>query len=212
VSDDIASHLGAITRQVEPREHDGRPARAVIATRSYDTTIEDLWEAITSPERIPRWFLPITGDLRLGGRYQLQGNAGGEITRCEPPRLLAVTWEFGGEVSWVEVRLAEGAGGTDLRLEHLAHVDDDRWGTYGPGAVGVGWDLTLHGLALYLRGTPVDPAQAEAWTMSEEGRAFMRGSSEGWGSASVASGTEPGAARAAVERTTAFYTGEGTGG
>ena len=58
----------------------------VVASRSYDTDIDDLWEAITNAERIPRWFLPITGELRLGGRYQLQGNAGGTITACEPPR------------------------------------------------------------------------------------------------------------------------------
>ena len=31
---------------------------------------------------------PISGDLRLGGRYQLQGNAGGEILVCEPPQHL----------------------------------------------------------------------------------------------------------------------------
>jgi uncharacterized protein YndB with AHSA1/START domain len=46
------------------------------------------------PSGIPRWFLPIAGDLRLGGRFQLEGNAGGEITECRPPRRLAVTWEL----------------------------------------------------------------------------------------------------------------------
>ena len=51
--------------------------------------------------------MPVSGDLRLGGRFQLQGNAGGGITRCAPPRHLAVTWEFGGQVSWVDVRLFE---------------------------------------------------------------------------------------------------------
>ena len=44
--------------------------------RTYETTIVDLWDAITSAERIPRRFLPISGDLRLGGRYQLEGHAG----------------------------------------------------------------------------------------------------------------------------------------
>ena len=92
---DIARHLGAVARTVGTRERDGRPARVVVAARSYDATPDDVWEAITSAERIPRWFLPVTGELRLGGRYQLQGNAGGEITRCEPPRHLAITWEYG---------------------------------------------------------------------------------------------------------------------
>ena len=73
-------------------------SQLVIATRNYDTDIDDLWDALTSAERIPRWFLPISGELKPGGRYQFQGNAGGKITRCEPPRLLSVTWEYGAEV------------------------------------------------------------------------------------------------------------------
>ena len=67
--------------------------------------IEDLWDVLTNAERIPRWFLPISGELELGGRYQLEGNAGGVITACEPPLHFTVTWEFGRDVSWAEVRL-----------------------------------------------------------------------------------------------------------
>lgn len=65
-----------------------------------------LWEATTTPERLARWFLPVEGDLKLGGRYQLEGNAGGTITRCDPPEALDMTWEFGGGTSWVNLRLA----------------------------------------------------------------------------------------------------------
>lgn len=208
---DIIGQVGLITREVRAQEHDGRPARVVVASRTYDTSIEDLWDAITSAERIPRWFLPITGDLRLGGRYQLEGNAGGEITRCEPPRHLAVTWAFGGEVSWVTVRLDEDGEGARLVLEHVAHVDDDRWDQFGPGAVGVGWDLTLYGLALHLAGgETADPAAAAAaWSASDEGKTFMRRSSDAWSRASIAAGTDEAAATGAAARTTAFYTGEG---
>jgi len=120
------------------------------ATRTYDTSIDDLWEALTDPERIPRWFLPVSGDLHEGGRYQLEGNAGGTITRCRPPDLLAVTWEYGGDVSWVTVRLTSVSDeACRLELEHMAHPDD-RWDLYGPGATGVGWDLSLVGLARHL--------------------------------------------------------------
>ncbi|WP_308168107.1 hypothetical protein [Nonomuraea sp. NEAU-A123] len=45
-----------------------------------------MWDACTSAEHIPRWFLPIEGDLRAGGCYRLEGNAGGEVLACEPPR------------------------------------------------------------------------------------------------------------------------------
>jgi len=207
---DIAATLGAVAREVASREHEGRPARVVVAARTYDTDIGDLWDALTSAERIPRWFLPISGDLRLGGRYQLKGNAGGEITTCEPPRRLAVTWEFGGQVSWVTVRLAEEAPErTRLELEHLAHVDDKFWDQYGPGAVGVGWELALMGLGLYLdTGEPNDPQAGAVWPTSPRGKSFVQGSSDGWCRASIAAGTDPAAAQAAAARTTAFYTGE----
>src|SRR3569833_196152 len=102
---DVARTVGAVVREVRDVVHDGKPAKMVVATRTYDTDMDDLWDALTNGERIPRWFLPISGELKLGGRYQFKGNAGGEITRCEPPRLLSVTWEYGAEVSWLNVTL-----------------------------------------------------------------------------------------------------------
>jgi uncharacterized protein YndB with AHSA1/START domain len=167
-----------------------------------------LWDAVTNPERLPRWFLPVSGDLRLGGRYQFEGNAGGEITSCEAPRYVAATWEFGGGVSWVSVRLADGPDGASLELEHIAPVPDDMWDQFGPGAVGVGWELALVGLAQYLEtGRAVDPATALAWPTSEEGKAFVRQISDDWGRASITAGTDEAAAMAAAARTTGFYTG-----
>lgn len=207
---DVLRYIGAVSREVQTRDYDGRPARVVIATCTYDTATEDLWDAITNVERIPRWFLPISGDLRLGGRYQLQGNAGGEITVCEPPRHLAVTWEFGGQLTWLDVRLSElSDGGSRLRLEHLAHVPDDLWNQYGPGAVGVGWDLTLTGLTRHLTtGVSADPKKRAEWMTSQEGKDSLRRSSEEWCRASIAAGTDEAAALDAASRTAAFYTGE----
>ncbi len=80
---DAEEHLAAVQRSVSILERDGQPAGAVSLSRSFDTTLEGLWEAITGPERIPRWFLPVSGDLKLGGHYQLEGNAGGTIIACE---------------------------------------------------------------------------------------------------------------------------------
>jgi uncharacterized protein YndB with AHSA1/START domain len=208
---DPIRHLGTVSRVVSSRERDGRPARVVVATRTYDTTPDDLWDALTSIERIPRWFLPIEGDLRLGGRYQFQGNAGGTITTCEPPRHLAVTWEFGGQVSWVDVRLAPDAkGGTRLELEHVAHVPPEMWDQYGPGAVGVGWDSGLLGLANHIAtGASMSPSEGMAWLGSDQGKAFVRATSDDWCRASIAAGTDADAARAAADRTTAAYTATG---
>jgi uncharacterized protein YndB with AHSA1/START domain len=207
---DVAQQIGAVVREVGSREHEGKLARVVVATRTYNTTVDDVWDALTSAERIPRWFLPVTGDLRLGGHYQFKGNAGGTIIRCEPPRLLAVTWGMGESISWLTVSLADdAAGGTRLELEHVAHVDDAFWDQYGPGAVGVGWDLALMGLVRHVAtGATVDPSEFAAWTASPEGKDFVRRSSDDWRRASVAAGTDEAAASAAAARTTAFYGGE----
>lgn len=203
---DVIDSIGAVRREVRDCERDGRPARAVVAERTYDTTVDDLWDAITSRDRIPRWFLPIEGDLRLGGRYQLEGNAGGEVTACDPPTHLAVTWEFGGGTTWLEVTLATAERGARLRLEHVAPIDD-HWDEFGPGAVGIGWDLTLLGLGEHIR--TGEAVAAEADPLGTVGVEFMTLSSDAWGEADAASGTEAATARARAERTTAAYTGGG---
>jgi uncharacterized protein YndB with AHSA1/START domain len=208
VSFDAESHLGAVERSVSALERDGKPARAVTLARTYDTTIDDLWDAVTNRERLPRWFVSVSGDLKLGGRYQFEGNAGGEITACEPPSHVAVTWEFAGDVSWVEVRLSsEGDGRTRLTLTHTALLSD-HWKQYGAGATGIGWELGVMALALHLA-RPDDPKMdEESFGASPEGKQLVRGSSEGWGQAAIASGEDAEAATAAMKRTTAFYTGE----
>jgi uncharacterized protein YndB with AHSA1/START domain len=206
---DVVHEINAAQRQVGSRTLAAGEARTVTITRTYTAPVEDVWDALTNAERIPRWFLPISGDLRVGGRYQLEGQAGGSIERCEPPRFFAATWEFGGDVSWIEVSLAPSSESkTRFELQHIAHVDDERWAQYGPGAVGVGWDLALMGLGIHFQtATAVDPAEVAAWMASDAGRQFVAQSSEGWREASVAFGTTPEAANAAAKRTTAFYTG-----
>jgi len=69
--------------------------------------------------------------------------------------------------------------------------------------VGVGWDGGMLGLALHLAGGSIDDPMA--WQLSEEGREFSARSSEAWGAASVAAGTDPEAAQRSVASTTAFY-------
>ena len=205
---DVAGNLGALERSVSSLERDGQPARAVTLSRGYDTTVDDLWDAVTSRERIPRWFVPVSGDLELGGRYQLAGNAGGAVTACERPSRFALTWEFGGDVSWVDVRVSDdGAGRARLTLTHTARLSP-HWDEYGPGAAGVGWEMGLLGLALHLADPTAPKPDEEAFAASRDGRAFIAGSSDGWGEAAVAAGEDPDAARAAAGRTRAFYTGE----
>ena len=69
----------------EVRDHESGLKKLLIR-RPYEAAHEDVWDALTDPDRIVRWFLPVTGDLRPGGRFCLEGNASGDIVRCEPHR------------------------------------------------------------------------------------------------------------------------------
>lgn len=207
--------VDAVTRAMETRAAEMGEVNVQTIAQTYATTVEDLWDAVTNPERLPRWFAPVRGDLELGGRYQVEGNAGGTIETCEPPRRFSVTWEFGEQTSWVAVTVGPDGDGARLELEHSAVLDptDEEqvtfWETYGPGAGGVGWDLAFLGLGLHLgSGATMDPAAAEAWPTSPEGVAYVTACSQRWGEVNVAAGTPREDAQAAAARTTAFYTGQ----
>lgn len=49
------------------REHDG--AAVVRMEARYPTDIDDLWSAITEPDRLSRWVAEVPGDLREGGQF-----------------------------------------------------------------------------------------------------------------------------------------------
>ena len=200
-------HLAPMDRRVTLFERDGQPASAVTLSRTFDTNIGDLWDAVTTPDRIPLWATNVTGDLQLNGRFQVQDNASGTIIECEPHSHIALTWEFAGDTSWVEFKFAsEAPDQTRLTLTHTAHISP-HWETFGPGAVGVGWETAFLGLVHHIE-HPSDPKPDEMeFVTSPEGIAFITSSSERWGQASIASGTDPQTAQTAVNQTTAFYTG-----
>jgi uncharacterized protein YndB with AHSA1/START domain len=201
---DVTHQLNATRRVVGSRVLEAGEGRTVTISRTYDTTLDDLWDACTSPERIRRWFLPVTID---GDHYQIEGNASGTIQDCDPPKGFSATWEYGGDVSWIELQLTPVESGTRFELEHIAHVDDERWAQFGPGAVGVGWDMIVLGLSLHLSGAMMDDPMA--WAASGEGRDYVTRSSTAWRDANIAFGTDPQAARDAADQTTAAYTGDG---
>ena len=85
-------------------------------------------------------------------------------------------------------------------------MPDEIWDQYGPGAVGVGWEGGLLGLALHLRGGALeDPI---AWQLSAEGRDFATGAARRGAAAHVAAGADPDEAARAVANTTMFYAPE----
>ena len=138
--------------QRELHDHDGG-LKTLVIRRVYEASPEDVWDALTDPERLVRWFLPITGDLRVGGRFQLEGNASGTIIRCDKPREIAVTWEFGGGSSNVCLRLTPQGETTVLELEHspvppeiIPNAGPEIWG------LGAGWEMGMTALGAFLAG------------------------------------------------------------
>ena len=61
----------------------------------YDTSIDDLWSALTDPGRLAGWYGQVEGDLRPGGQFRLHvedadSDATGYVEACQPPRRLQV--------------------------------------------------------------------------------------------------------------------------
>jgi uncharacterized protein YndB with AHSA1/START domain len=181
---DVLEELAATAREVARRGAGDDELIAVTLRREYPAEVEEVWEAVTDPERLARWFAPVGGDLREGGTFSVEGNAEGQIRECVRPSALTVTW--GGPVSVVRVRLSASGASTVHELEHTVPA---AFAGSGAGAlyVGPGWDVALLGLTLWLRGELVeDPA---AWEASPEVWEVNAGSIEAWIATVTASGT-----------------------
>lgn len=199
-----------VSRHVQSHTRKGEEVSVQTIGRQYATTVEDLWEACTSVHRLARWFAPVSGDLRLGGKYQVEGNASGTIQTCQAPHSFTATWEHGGRISWITVRVDPEEEGARLTLEHTAPADDmaEFWEGFGPGATGVGWDLAFLGLKWHVLHGVDKPEETDHWEQTDEGRRFITDSSAAWAEADIANGTPRANAESARDRTTAFYLGE----
>lgn len=215
---EVTRQIAAVTRSFRVEERDGEALNVQTLAQEYPSNLADVWDATTTAARISRWFLPISGDLTLGGRYQFEGNAGGEVLECTPPANgsaeYRVTWEMGGGITWLTVRLTElDAERTRFELEHTARtseVPNEMWDTFGPGATGVGWDGGLLGLSLHFGAVEgsLAPSEAAAWAATAEGKSFYRDASSAWGDAHQAAGADAATAARAADACYAFYTGD----
>ncbi len=155
-------------------------ARVAVFTRTYETTIEDLWDACTNPERLKRWYVPVTGDLRVGGTFQQVNMGSGEIVTCDAPNLLKLS--LGGGVDEIEVRLSPGpeAGTTTLELQHATTLDTHTIGGEVYDAIfcmGGGYYPRLYALDLHLRDTLPEDYDSAAYHLDPEWRPVIaRGS------------------------------------
>jgi len=176
---DIVQQISAVSREVAA---DTETAKVTVQRR-YPADVSDVWSAITDPERVRRWFLPLTGDLRAGGDFELEGHVGGRIITCDPPAHLVVT--FGGEDSLVDVRLSAEESETLLLLEHSVPISL-AGSSAGALYVGPGWDGALMSVALYLDGQISGNPFAAANT--PEAQQFSLQSIDAWTAAVQAAG------------------------
>ena len=117
----------------------------------YDTDIDDLWSALTDPQRLSRWIAEVEGDLRLGGDFSVTFTSGwegpGRVDVCEPPRRLLVTLSPGqGDETVVEADLVAEGDRTRLVLEERGIPVGELAGN------GAGWQAHVEDLAAYLAG------------------------------------------------------------
>lgn len=124
----------------------------------YATDIDDLWDAVTSRERLARWMADYTGELSLDGTWEVASDddgpwGRGTVTACERPSGFTTTWHARGEEpTELVVRLEPVEGGTRLVLSHA-----------GIRSIfyGAGWQTYLERLATHVAGA--DPGGEDAW-------------------------------------------------
>ncbi|WP_217518286.1 hypothetical protein [Streptomyces lunaelactis] len=59
----FVDRINAARREVGNHPVATGEGRSLLLRRSYDASIEDVWNACTDPDRISRWLAPVTGDL-----------------------------------------------------------------------------------------------------------------------------------------------------
>ena len=117
----------------------------------YDTDIDDLWEACTTPERLARWMAEVSGDLRAGETIQATFTSTWtgplRIDTCDRPSHLLLTLDPGtDDETEVEAWLAEEGGGTRLVVEERG-LPLDSIHFYGAG-----WQAHIEDLGRSLAG------------------------------------------------------------
>ena len=150
---DLTQVLGRI-------ERDGDDVAAVF-DRPYATSPGDLWQACTEPERLARWFSPVTGDLRPGGAFTIHFDDADtplcRIVTCEAPRRLVWEWPVGDVTSLVTVEVRPDSDGSRLFLRH------ERLAAAQVAGYAAGWDTYLRSLEAHLTDAPA-PDWGETWT------------------------------------------------
>ncbi|MBN9632544.1 MAG: SRPBCC domain-containing protein, partial [Actinobacteria bacterium] len=130
--------------------------RSVTVQREYPATPEELWAALTEPERLARWTgrYQQTADgfrLEMGGP-DTDAVVDGRVLACDPGRRLLVSWRFSGDgetESRTELEATIAKAGADRVLLRLTHR---RVQAVTASVYGAGWQDVLTHLARELGG------------------------------------------------------------
>ena len=125
--------------------------RAIIHVEDvYPTDIDDLWAAVSQPERLKRWLVTVEGDTSVGGSFTARFTSGwegtGRVDVCDAPNRLVVTTFGNPDETVMEATLTAEGASTRLVIEERGILLDDAL------FHGAGWQAHLEDLALYLAG------------------------------------------------------------
>ena len=118
----------------------------------FDTGMDELWSALTEPERLARWLGEVEGDLRQGGEFRARFVASGwegtcRVEVCEPPqRVLILTESPDVPKGSIEVALTRDGDQTVLVIE------DRGFPLEQAAAYGAGDQIHVEDLAAFLAG------------------------------------------------------------
>ncbi|GAB3589049.1 hypothetical protein GCM10027446_00420 [Angustibacter peucedani] len=126
----------------------GIGSRSVMMARTVDAAPDAVWSACTDPDRLPQWIGTPQGRLEYGEMFTFYG-ATCQVVRCEPPRLLELSWTLMGETNQLRLSITARPGGTEVVVEHAGIRNPVLMG-YGPS-----WEERLAHLEEHLRGQQV---------------------------------------------------------
>ena len=128
--------------------------RAVVRfEQTWATDAADLWDAVTDPERLARWFAPIVGTPVVGGEFGVHFDDGDvpcmTLLACDPGRRFTFAWpmEQGPAEVTVEVRPETPTTSTLLLSHRLLPLEK-------APEYGAGWTAYLGQLRDHLAGVP----------------------------------------------------------
>jgi uncharacterized protein YndB with AHSA1/START domain len=129
---------------------DGDDRGTVRMESAYATDTDDLWSALTEPDRLARWIATVD-DLRLGGTFSATFTSGwegpGRVETCDPPRRLVVTLDPGtADETTIETVLSPLADGTRLVVKERGIPMREI------ALHGAGWQTHVEDLGSHLRG------------------------------------------------------------